>query len=322
MRQTTPFSKSSALRAAISLLQGRLVAFPTETVYGLGADALNRQAVSRIYQIKERPRSHPLIVHISNTNLLKYWVIEIPDYAQQIAEQFWPGPVTLILKKNPMINDFVTGGQSNIGIRIPNNSCALEILRNFEAIGGTGVAAPSANMFKSISPTNAQDVWKELGKRFSNGDLIIDGGNSKIGIESTIIDCTKLHPKILRPGYITQTMLENFLDIKLKKFTQKNKINHSGEHLTHYQPKTPLFVNITPLPGDGLIALSEIDTPQSVYRLSTPETLDSFASSLYSSFRKADEMKLARIVVILERQDGIAEAIMDRATKASTRILN
>jgi L-threonylcarbamoyladenylate synthase len=322
MRQTIPFSKSSALSAAISLVQGRLVAFPTETVYGLGADASNRQAVGRIYQIKERPRSHPLIVHISNTNLLKYWVIEIPDYAQQIAEQFWPGPVTLILKKNPMISDFVTGGQSNIGIRIPNNSCALEILRNFEAIGGTGVAAPSANMFKSISPTNAQDVWKELGGRFTNGDLIIDGGNSKIGIESTIIDCTKLHPKILRPGYITQTMLENCVNMKLKKFTQKNKINHSGEHLIHYQPKTPLFVNIEPLPGDGLIALSEIDTPQSVYRLSTPKTLDSFASSLYSSFRKADEMKLARIVVILEHQDGIAEAIMDRATKASTRMLN
>ena len=312
-------TKDSIKKAAKALKDGHLVAFPTETVYGLGADALNIQAVSRIYQIKKRPRSHPLIVHISNTNLLKYWVIEIPDYAQQIAEQFWPGPVTLILKKNPRMNDFVTGGQSNIGIRIPNNSCALEILRNFEAIGGTGVAAPSANMFKSISPTNAQDVWKELGERFTNGDLILDGGNSKIGIESTIIDCTTLYPKILRPGYVTQIMLENCVNLKLKGFTHKNTINHSGEHLIHYQPKTPLFVNIKPLPGDGLIALSEIDTPQSVYRLSAPKTLDSFASSLYSSFRQADEMKLARIVVILERQDGIAEAIMDRAKKASAK---
>lgn len=319
MRQIIPFSRNTALTAATSLLEGNLVAFPTETVYGLGADALNKQAVSRIYKIKKRPNSHPLIVHISSTALLKYWVIQVPNYAHQIAEKFWPGPVTLILKKNPAISDWVTGGQSHIGIRIPNNSCALEILRIFEANGGTGVAAPSANLFKSISPTSALDVWKELGGRFTGGDLIIDGGKSEIGIESTIIDCTTIYPKILRPGYVTQTMIENCINLEIKSATHKNIINHSGQHLSHYQPKTPLYVNIEPLPGDGLIALSEIDTPRNVFRLSAPKTLDLFASGLYSSFRRADEMKLARIVLILERKDGIAEAIMDRAIKASVK---
>ena len=177
--------------AALALKEGHLVAFPTETVYGLGADATNEKAVSRIYEVKGRPTDHPLIVHISSMELLDKWASEIPEYAIKLAGAFWPGPMTLVLKRTDLAKDFITGGQDTVAIRVPFHTLANQLLKEFESLGGDGVAAPSANRFGKVSPTNSQAVEEELDNFLLENDQILDGGQSQIGIESTIIDCTK-----------------------------------------------------------------------------------------------------------------------------------
>jgi len=177
--------------AATTLLRGNLVAFPTETVYGLGADASNKDAVARIYQVKGRPADHPLIVHISSAAQLDKWASEIPEYAIKLARAFWPGPMTLILPRTDLAKDFITGGQNNVGVRVPEHSVALALLKEFEKQGGQGIAAPSANRFGKVSPTTASAVSDELSDYLSKDDLILDGGPCAVGVESTIIDCTK-----------------------------------------------------------------------------------------------------------------------------------
>ena len=194
-------------KAAKALKDGHLVAFPTETVYGLGADATNEKAISRIYSVKGRPPNHPLIVHISSISKLDMWAIDIPEYALKLAKEFWPGPMTLILKRSHLVGDFITGGQSSIGLRVPSNLIALLMLKEFEKLGGTGIAAPSANKFGSVSPTTSEAVYEEIGERLSDQDSIIEGGACEIGIESTIIDCTNESATILRPGYVTKEMI-------------------------------------------------------------------------------------------------------------------
>ena len=179
---------SSIHEAAAALKRGQLVAFPTETVYGLGADAENPDAVAKIYAVKQRPIDHPLIVHIANKEAATEWAVEIPQYALKLADAFWPGPMTLILKRSSLAKDFITGGQMSVGLRVPNHLVALELLRSFSELGGKGIAAPSANLFGRVSPTSADAVHSELGSRLSDGDLILEGGNSAVGIESTIID--------------------------------------------------------------------------------------------------------------------------------------
>ena len=190
--------------AAASLLRGNLVAFPTETVYGLGADATNKEAVARIYEVKGRPVGHPLIVHISSMEHLDKWAKDIPEYAIKLARSFWPGPMTLILPRTDLAKDFITGSQDNVGIRIPSHTVALELLKEFEAQGGAGLAAPSANRFGAVSPTSAKAVEIELDNFLDPSDRILDGGSCRIGIESTIINCTSKSPSILRPGFITK----------------------------------------------------------------------------------------------------------------------
>ena len=177
------------------LRRGGLVAFPTETVYGLGADASNPQAVARIYKVKGRPPNHPVIVHIADAAQLPRWAREIPEAAEKLAARFWPGPLTLVLKRAPGVGDYLTGGQDTIGLRVPGHPVALELLRQF----GGGVAAPSANRFGRISPTTAQHVRDDLGDEV---DLILDGGACEVGIESTILDLSRGHPVLLRPGRI------------------------------------------------------------------------------------------------------------------------
>ena len=186
---------STLKEAAKSLKQGNLVAFPTETVYGLGADATNKDAVARIYDVKGRPTGHPLIVHISSINNLDKWAQQIPEYAITLARTFWPGPMTLILPRTELAKDFITGGQDNVGIRVPSHPLALSLLKEFESLGGLGIAAPSANRFGRVSPTSAQAVQEELSEYLTLDDLILDGGPCQIGIESTIIDCTKQTPQ-------------------------------------------------------------------------------------------------------------------------------
>ena len=165
---------------ASNLRLGRVVAFPTETVYGLGVDAENETAVARMYEIKGRPSNHPVIVHISSKNLVSYWAREVPNYAIELMNTFWPGPMTLLLKRTNKAKDFITGGQDVVGLRVPSNEIAQSLLKEFEAFGGHGVAAPSANRFGSVSPTTARDVQEELGEFLGTEDLIIDGGPCEV----------------------------------------------------------------------------------------------------------------------------------------------
>jgi L-threonylcarbamoyladenylate synthase len=305
--------------AALVLKEGHLVAFPTETVYGLGADATNEKAIARIYEVKGRPKDHPLIVHISSIELMDKWASEIPDYAIKLARAFWPGPMTLILSRTNLAKDFITGGQDNVGIRIPAHTIALAILKVFEAQGGLGVAAPSANRFGKLSPTTSAAVELELGKFLSKKDKILDGGASNIGVESTIIDCTNEKPVILRPGAVSIEMIEGVLGIKLHLGLVATKITKAPGLLdNHYAPKAKVFLTGTPSPGDGYIALSDLPTPVGVIRLASPKDNIEYAHMLYESLRLGDSKCLKRIFVAPPSNQGLGLAINDRLVKAAS----
>ena len=301
--------------AAKSLHDGYVVAFPTETVYGLGADATNQKAVLRIFEIKNRPSDHPLIVHINSIDQLEDWAINIPEYAYALAEKYWPGPMTLILNRSSNAKDWITGGQDTVGIRIPNHEMALSLIEEFKKIGSGAIAAPSANKFGKVSPTSYQHVKEELSRDLSANDMILDGGNSSIGIESTIIDCTQSQPKILRPGFITNTMVEETTGLILS--DSITNIRVSGSFKSHYAPKAKVLLDIEPQPGDGFIAQAEFETPANVIRLIAPKNVEEFAQNLYFAFRKADEKDLSRIVIKQPLGDNLALAIRDRLLKAS-----
>jgi L-threonylcarbamoyladenylate synthase len=303
--------------ASVALKDGKLVAFPTETVYGLGADATNEQAVSRIYSVKGRPVGHPLIVHISSINKLDVWAKDIPDYAIKLAREFWPGPMTLILPRTDLAKDFITGGQNNVGLRVPNQPVALALLKKFEELGGNGVAAPSANRFGAVSPTTAEAVGEELDNYLDSEDLVIDGGPCLVGIESTIIDCTGIAPIILRPGAITYELIDSALSIKLDNKVEYKEIKAPGSLESHYAPKAEIFLDNEVGKGDGLIALATIPTPVGVIRLASPETLEQFARDLYAAFRSADKQGIKKVSVITPEGKGLATAIRDRLEKAS-----
>ena len=311
---------ASALKdAASSLIAGNLVAFPTETVYGLGADASNQQAVTRIYEVKGRPTDHPLIVHISSINYLDKWTKDIPEYAVKLARAFWPGPMTLILPRTDLAKDFITGGQDNVGIRVPAHTVALALLKEFESQGGYGVAAPSANRFGKVSPTCAGDVKAELSDYLNSNDLVLDGGLSSVGIESTIINCTNTIPTILRPGAITAIMINNLLGIQIEVFAKNDsdQIRAPGLLESHYSPKARVFLSGTPAIGDGFIALSKFPTPPGVIRLTSPATNEEYARTLYQGLRLADSKKLSKVFVIEPAGNDIAVAVCDRLQKAA-----
>ena len=301
--------------AALALQRGQLVAFPTETVYGLGADAANPTAVARIYEAKQRPTNHPLIIHVSSVDQMDYWAIDIPEYARLLAKVFWPGPMTLILQRSDAAKDFVTGGQPSVGLRVPNHPVALELLRKFESLGGKGVAAPSANLFGRVSPTTADAVSAELSSRLSDKDMVLEGGSSAVGIESTIIDCTKAAPSILRPGAITEEMISDVTNLSL--IQKDSGIRVSGALDSHYAPSAKVSLNVEPKPGQGLIALASEPTPIGVFRLCSPEDANEYAQQLYSALRLADEKGISEVVAITPNGDGIAIAIRDRLSKAS-----
>jgi L-threonylcarbamoyladenylate synthase len=306
-------------KAAQSLKDGHLVAFPTETVYGLGADATNEKAVSRIYSVKGRPVGHPLIVHISSINKLDQWATDIPDYAIKLAREFWPGPMTLILPRTDLAKDFITGGQNNVGLRVPAQPIALSLLKKFEDLGGHGVAAPSANRFGAVSPTTAQAVVDELGEYFDLHDLVLDGGPSSVGIESTIINCTGNNPRILRPGAITFELIQECNLGNRVGIQEDLKLKYSGKFKTHYSPKAEVKLNTEPKSGDGLIALHSVTTPKGVVRIASPRDLNEFARILYDSLRKGDQLKLSRIIVKLPDAQGLGIALLDRLKKASDK---
>ena len=307
-------------KAAQTLLDGNLVAFPTETVYGLGADATNKQAVARIYEAKGRPADHPLIVHLHSMQVMGQWVEDVPEYAIALGRDFWPGPMTLIFKRSDLAQDFLTGGQNTVGIRVPNHVVALALLEAFQNLGGHGVAAPSANRFGHVSPTTAQAVSDELAEHLNPADQIMDGGPSAVGVESTIIDCTGELPRILRPGAITEEMIKasTGLSVTITNNSQQTEdIRVSGSLEKHYAPAAKVLLDQNPVAGQGFIADSRRVTPTGVTRLAAPKNVDEFARDLYTALRKADELGLQEVVVEQPQGDGIAIAIRDRLSRAA-----
>jgi L-threonylcarbamoyladenylate synthase len=301
--------------AAVHLKAGDLVAFPTETVYGLGADASNSKAVSRIYSVKGRPSDHPLIVHIASMERVGDWASDVPEYAIALARSFWPGPMTLILKRSELAGDFITGGQDSVGLRVPDHVVALALLEAFETAGGKGVAAPSANRFGHVSPTTAAAVIEELGDYLSKDDLVLDGGACNIGIESTIIDCTGGMPRVLRPGAITSEMVEEITGLKIQDH-QKIEIRVSGLLESHYAPAAKVLLDQIPQPGQGFLALADIATPLGVIRLASPKSPEEFAKFLYAVLRRADAQGLKDVVIIQPLGEGISMAIRDRIARS------
>jgi L-threonylcarbamoyladenylate synthase len=303
--------------AARALKFGHLVAFPTETVYGLGADAASEKAVDRIYAAKGRPKNHPVIVHISSADQLENWAIEIPEFAIRLGSAYWPGPMTLILKRNLRASDFITGGQESVGLRVPNQQVALALTLEFEKLGGLGIAAPSANRFGSVSPTTAQAVQEELGRFLRDEDLILDDGQCEIGVESSIIDCTQSNPVVLRPGAITEEMIAEVTGLKVSSSVAESEIRASGLLDYHYAPKAKVFLGLSAQPGDGFIALDQIPTPLGSIRLASPASIEDYAKDLYRALRMGDQLGLNKIYVAEPEGPGLAIAIRDRLGKAS-----
>ncbi len=302
------------------LINGGLVAFPTETVYGLGADACNEMAVARIYSVKGRPADHPLIVHVPSMDSLGDWAADLPAYGIALARDYWPGPMTLVVTRSDLAADFITGGQHTVGIRVPNHPVALRLLEAFARAGGKGVAAPSANRFGNVSPTTAQAVSDELSDYLTMSDLILDGGACAVGVESTIIDCTGDAPKILRPGAITAEMIRDSTGLLVRKngdsTENRNQIRVSGSLESHYAPAAKVVLDQVPLAGQGLIALADFGTGEGVVRLAAPRTNEEFAKVLYSALREADERGLGVVVVQQPVGGGIAIAIRDRLSRS------
>jgi len=303
--------------AANALKKGHLVSFPTETVYGLGADATNENAVKQIYEVKKRPTNHPLIVHISSLRQFPIWAASIPDYVNELAKNFWPGPITFILKRSHLAKDFITGNQELVGVRIPKHPVALQLLGEFEKLGGYGVVAPSANMFGSVSPTCAPDVLDDIGERLKKEDFILDGGDCEIGIESTILLCTEENIKILRYGNITRSQIENLVNIEILDQNADSNVRVSGNLVKHYSPHAKIVLDQKPTHGDGLIALFQIPTPEGVIRLAAPKDIKEFGQTLYRAMRLGDKKKLSRIMIISPQINEISQPVIDRIKKAA-----
>jgi len=317
------------IEAADILRAGGTVAFPTETVYGLGADVSNAHAIQKIYSIKQRPVDHPLIVHIGDLSQLSYWAEEIPESAWTLAHHFWPGPLTLILKRSSRIPDYITGGQNTVGLRMPAHPVALALLN---ALGPEkALAAPSANRFGRISPTTAKHVWQELGK---NVDLILDGGACEVGLESTIISFHEHFPHILRPGGITASALETALQRPLLLATADPTIRTSGSLPSHYAPATPLRIHSTELIKQHASAmgaqnfravvmswsgidLTSLCTYASIQVYSMPTDPILYGRQLYATLRHFDQAGLDYLLV--EAPPDLPDwlAIADRLKRAS-----
>ncbi|WP_295009067.1 L-threonylcarbamoyladenylate synthase [uncultured Dechloromonas sp.] len=315
-------------RAVDLLVAGELVALPTETVYGLGADAANPAAVAKIFAAKGRPADHPLIVHLAGHDAVDHWAEQVPDVAWELMETFWPGPLTLILKKQAWVPDAVTGGQDTVGLRVPGHPVALELLRRFANVKGehAGIAAPSANRFGRISPTTAGHVAEELGERVP---LILDGGPCKVGIESTIIDCSRGEPVILRPGHISPVHLEAVLGRQPAVETAAGAPRVSGSLEAHYAPVTPLrmvagerlldFINAQRHRGGKCAVISANQPPQAgmphAWRLMPADPVG-YAHDLYAALRDMDHAGVDLIVVEALPADAAWVAVADRLRRA------
>ncbi len=314
---------------AVDLLRaGELVAFPTETVYGLGADASNPDAVGKIFAAKGRPADHPLIVHLAGHDAVELWAENVPAVAWELMETFWPGPLTLILKKQAWVPLTVTGGQNTVGLRVPGHPVALELLRRFAASGGNGgIAAPSANRFGRISPTTAAHVQEELGARVP---LILDGGPCAVGIESTIVDCSRGEPVVLRPGHISPLHLEAVLGRLPEIATAVGAPRVSGSLAAHYAPVTPMrivagprlldFINAQRHKGDRCGVIGHSQPPQAgmphVWRM-LPADPVGYAHELYAALREMDHAGVDLIAVEALPETPLWAAVGDRLRRAA-----
>lgn len=321
MNQLTELSQS--VNQATSILHaGGLVAFPTETVYGLGADAQNPEAVKRIFTTKGRPADHPLIVHISDARQMSDWAKNIPDSAWKLAEAFWPGPLTMILSRLSNAPDAVTGGLDTVALRVPDHPMALTLLSAFRG----GIAAPSANCYGRVSPTSAQDVREEL----KDGvDLVLDGGRCSIGIESTIIDLSTKTPRVLRPGKITREEISSVLGKSVGNVSKKT-VAYPGSKPSHYAPRARVILSsldnveqqleesLKHTEKVGLMAPSQPAALQKdVIWLPLLEDMNEQAHDLYHSLRHADRLGLQVLVVVMPCDVGIGHAVCDRLLRAA-----
>ncbi|HZS67117.1 MAG TPA: L-threonylcarbamoyladenylate synthase [Burkholderiales bacterium] len=309
--------KAEIAQAVKLLKEGRLVAFPTETVYGLGADASNAAAVSRLYQAKGRPAAHPVIVHFDSAERAFTWAREVPDAARKLAKRYWPGPLTLILKRSALAKDFVTGGQDNVGVRVPAHAVAHELLAAF----GGAIAAPSANRFGGVSPTTAAHVRADLG---GDVDLVLEGGPSDVGIESTIVDLSGAKPVVLRPGRITAAEIESALGAPV---AEKHAAapRHSGGLERHYAPRTParlvpayqLDREIARLKDKvAVLAFSRPDERVD-YWLRMPRDPQAYAHKLYAALRELDSAHCEAILIEAPPSTPDWAAVLDRLQRAS-----
>jgi len=303
-------------KAAEILRAGGLVAFPTETVYGLGADASNPKAVARLYAVKRRPAGHPVIVHFDSVERALAWARDIPEDARTLAKRFWPGPLTLILKRSSNAADFVTGGQDSVGLRVPSHPVAHELL---EAFAG-GVAAPSANRFGLVSPTTAAHVREDLG---GDVDLILEGGASEIGIESTIVDLSGGGTALLRPGAVSRQQLEKVLNKKIQE-TERSSVRHSGGLERHYAPRTPARLVPTHALDKEIAALKErvavlaFSRPDERvdYWLRMPRDASGYAQRLYAALRELDSAGCEAILIEAPPEAPEWAAVQDRLKRA------
>ena len=315
-RGTAGAVKGEIQRAVRLLKQGRLVAFPTETVYGLGADASNPAAMKKLYAVKRRPAEHPVIVHFASVEEAFTWAREVPPAARELAERFWPGPLTLILKRSAKAADFITGGQDAVGLRVPSHPVAHELLKAF----GKGVAAPSANRFGLVSPTTAAHVREDLG---SDVDLVLEGGPSEVGIESTILDLSGARPVLLRPGRISREELRAVLGVEVEP-TNSAKTRHSGGLERHYAPRTPARL----VPGYALdkeigrlkekVAVLAFSRPDERvdYWLRMPREPQAYAQKLYAALRELDSALCDEILVEAPPESAEWAAVRDRLRRA------
>lgn len=287
------------------LRNGGLVAFPTETVYGLGGDADNPQAVDAIFRVKGRPSTHPLIVHLGGGEAVKDWAVSVPDEAHLLMQTYWPGPLTLILKRAQRVLKAVSGGQETVGLRVPDHKLALAMLRDF----GGGVAAPSANRFGRVSPTCADHVRQDLG---GDVDYILDGGSCAVGVESTIVDFSSGEPVILRPGGVPREALQETLRQSLAVRGSGGPVRASGQLDSHYAPRAAVVIVA---PSEAAARAESLRTRGTRVALLTGE--DVAPRELYASLRRADGSGVDVIVVPLPDEEGLGLAVADRLRKAA-----
>jgi len=307
-------------KAVETLRAGDLVVFPTETVYGLGANASNPAAVRKIFEVKGRPADHPVIVHLDNPRYLHRWVSDVPAAAERLADMFWPGPLTLILPKADNVNEIVTGGQDSIGIRIPSHPMAQQLLTAF----GGGIAAPSANRYGRLSPTKPEHVRDELGDAVH---VLLDGGDSPIGLESTIVSCLNNEVRLLRPGFITRSQVAQVVgELTVGGIGPRAP----GDRALHYAPSTPLEIVATDdlearagefVARQEKVAVLAMRPPLHTTRYMTwinaGKKPDQYAHNLYNHLRTLDRAGCVRILVQELPRDERWAAILDRLQRAS-----